>query len=167
LSISLEPTASKPQTSFLASRTHLMLIVVALLFPRLTVAECVLVSLGDIAEHTAVVFSGTVTDVTVNAASAWPSEIVTFDVDRVWKGVSTRQVVIYSFTRSVEPFHFTIGTRYVTLAHIQTAEERNLFGLAASGPPTFGMGQCGDGTREYTIFAAEVAELGPGREPGQ
>ena len=139
----------------------------ALLFPRLMFAECVSIRLGTIAEDAAVVFSGTVTNVTANAASEWPSEIVTFDVDRVWKGVLTKQFVIYSFTRTPERFDFKIGTKYVTLAHVQTAEERNLFGLAASGPPTFGVGPCGDGTREYTVFAAEVAALGPGREPGR
>jgi hypothetical protein len=144
-----------------------VLIVVALLFPRPIFAECVALRLSNIVGDAAVVFSGSVTNVTANVASEWPSEIVTFDVDRVWKGVPTKRFVIYSFTRTLERFRFQIGTKYVALAHLQTAEERNLFGLAASAPPTFGVGGCGDGTREYATFATEVAELGPGREPGR
>lgn len=111
------------------------------------------------------VFSGTVLKISANTASAWGGQIITVDVDRVWKGAPTKQFVIYSFTRTPERFEFTIGEKYVVLAHIQTAEERTEFGLIASQPPTFGVGDCGDGTVRYKLVEVEVADLGPGRPP--
>jgi hypothetical protein len=121
--------------------------------------------LRPIAAHAAVVFSGTVMMVTVNAASESGGQIITFDIDRVWKGSATKHLVIYSFTRTPEPFDFTVGTKYVILAHTQTAEERAVFGVPASEPPTFGVGQCGEGTRAVEYAKAEIADLGPGRAP--
>jgi hypothetical protein len=146
-------------------RTRLLLFVLPLLLPRLTFAECVGMPIRPIADQAAVVFSGTVMKVTTNTASEWGGQIVTFDVDRVWKGSPTKQFVIYSFTRTPEPFQFTVGTKYVVLAHTQTTEERTQFGLAASEPATFGVGQCGEGTRTYEHAKAELADLGAGRAP--
>lgn len=120
-----------------------MLIGLPLLLPRLTFAECIGMPLRPIVDQAAVVFSGTVVKVTANTASACGGQIITFDVDRVWKGSPTKHFVIYSFTRTPEPFQFTVGTKYVVPAHLQTTEERTQFGLGASEPPTFGVGQCG------------------------
>jgi hypothetical protein len=142
-----------------------MLIGLPLLLPRLTFAECIGMPLRSIADQAAVMFSGTVVKIAANAASDWGGQVITFDVDRVWKGPLTKQFVIYSFTRTPEPFQFTVGTKYVVAAHIQTTEERTQFGLAASESPTFGVGQCGDGTRAYEYAQAEIPDLGPGRSP--
>lgn len=147
------------------SRTRLLLLALPLLLPRPTFAECVGLPVRLIADHAAVVFSGTVIEVASNTASEWGGQIITFDVDRVWKGSPTKQFVMYSFTRTPEPFQFKVGTKYVVLGHTQTTEERQQFGLAASEPPTFGVGQCGDGTRTYESAKAELADLGRGRAP--
>jgi hypothetical protein len=149
------------------SRTRLLLVVLPLLLsvPRPTVAECIGMPIRPIADQAALVFGGTVMNIAANTASGWGGQIITFDVDRVWKGSPTKQFVIYSFTRTPEPFEFTIGTKYVVLAHIQTTEERTHFGLAASAPATFGVGQCGEGTRTYEHAKTEIADLGPGRAP--
>jgi hypothetical protein len=53
----------------------------------------------------------------------------------------------------------------VVPAHTQTTEERKEFDLIASEAPTFGVGACGDGTVNYTLVGAEIADLGPGRPP--
>ena len=66
-------------------RTPLVLIALLLLLPRLTYAECIAMPLRPIVDQAAVVFSGTVVKVTANTASAWGGQIITFDVDRVWK----------------------------------------------------------------------------------
>ena len=147
------------------ARTRLLWLALPLLLPRPTFAECIGMPLRPIADHAAVVFSGTVIKAAANTASEWGGQIITFDVDRVWKGSATKHFVIYSFTRTPEPFQFTVGTKYVVLAHTQTTEERAQFGLAASEPATFGVGQCGEGTRTYENAKAEIAELGPGRAP--
>jgi hypothetical protein len=142
-----------------------LLLIGLILLPRLTFAECVFMPLRPIADEAAIVFSGTVMNVAANTASEWGGQIVTFDVDRVWKGSPTKEFVIYSFTRTPEPFPFTMGTKYVVPAHTQTTEERTEFGLPASGPQTFGVGGCGGGTRTYEQAKGDIADLGPGRAP--
>jgi hypothetical protein len=57
-----------------------------LLLPRLTFAECIGMRLHEIADRASVVFSGTVVKISSNTTSAWGGQIITFDVDRVWKG---------------------------------------------------------------------------------
>jgi hypothetical protein len=79
--------------------------------PRLTFAECVTMRICLTADQAAVVFSGTVVKVAANTASAWGGHIVTFDVDRVWKGAPTKQFVIYSFSHTPDRFEFTVGEK--------------------------------------------------------
>jgi hypothetical protein len=141
------------------------LVALLLLLPRLTFAECIGNRLHLLADHASVVFSGTVVRISANTASAWGGQIITFDVDRVWKGAPTKQSVIYSFTRTPDRFEFTVGEEYVVFAHIQTTEERTEFGMIASEKPTFGVGQCGDGTIRYKLVEVGIADLGPGRPP--
>jgi hypothetical protein len=80
----------------------------------------------------------------------------------------TRRFVIYSVAPyRAEHFQFTAGMRYIVLAHVQTAEERDQFGFAGSTPLTFGVGNCGDGTREYSRFKTELTQLGRGTAPAR
>jgi hypothetical protein len=133
--------------------------------PSFVSAECVQVGLKTAALYADVVFSGTVMSVSKNPASAGPGEIITFDVDRGWKGSVPKRFVLRSFTRTPEPFRFDVGTKYVVLAHKQTMDERELFGVPTSSPDTYGVAQCGDGTRVFAAAQNELNELGSGRPP--
>ena len=146
--------------------TRFVLIVVALAVPRVAFSECVTLSMSEAVKSAAIVFTGTMTNVTATKVVDWPGEIATFNVDRVWKGPVTKRFVIYSAAPySLEFFHFALGMRYIVLAHAHTAAERKQFGIAVSTPPTFGVGGCGGGTREFSRFKAELAQLGPGTAP--
>lgn len=128
-------------------------------------AECVTVNVRTVADGSALVFSGTVTRIEQTAVSKWGSEVVRFNVDRVWKGSPGKEVAIYNFKRTVEPFTFSPGTKYLVFAQRQTAEERADFGLTTTGPATFGVGQCGGGTRTFESTKGEIGSLGAGRAP--
>jgi hypothetical protein len=135
-----------------------------ILVPSLAFAECVRVSLRDNIRPAAVAFSGTATNIVTNAASEWPGTIVTFDVDRVWKGSVTRRFVVYSFTRTPEGTSFTAGKKYMVFAHSPTTQEND--DLRLNTTQAFVVGQCGDGTREFMLVrAADLAELGAGNAP--
>jgi hypothetical protein len=135
-----------------------------ILVPSLAFAECIRVSLHDRIRPAAVAFSGTATNVVANAASEWPGTIVTFDVDRVWKGSVTRRFMVHSFTRTPEGISFTAGKKYLVFAHSPTTEENDDLRLKTT--PAFVVGQCGDGTEEFMLIpAADLAELGAGNVP--
>lgn len=150
------------------TRTHLLMTFALFLVPHMSLAECVTVSVSGSARFAAVVFSGTAMNVAVNTASEWPSTIVAFDVDRVWKGEVTKQFVVYSFTRTTEGLDFKAGKKYLVLAHAQTPNEREDLKLVATPLPVFVVGQCGDGTREMArIPAPEIADMGPWTAPSR
>jgi len=65
------------------------------------------------------------------------TQVVTFDVDQVWKGPVTRHQVIYH-PLSAESRMFTVGDRLVVFAHELSGENRQLVGLDTAGPPAFG-----------------------------
>jgi hypothetical protein len=133
--------------------------------PRPAFAECVTLDVRSVANESALVLSGTVNRIESAAVSKWGSEVVWLDVDRIWKGSPGKEVAIYNFKRTVEPFIFSTGTKYLVFAHRQTAEERADFGLPAMGPATYGVGTCGGGTRLYESAKGEIAVLGAGRAP--
>ena len=136
----------------------------ALLFlPRSGLAECLTLDIRTVANGSAMVFSGTVTKIEPRAGSEWGSEVVTFDVDRAWKGSPRKEFVIYNFMNPAEPFIFSVGTKYLVFAHRQTPEERAEFGFPRSGRATFGVRTCGDGTRIYANTISEIGALGAGR----
>ena len=148
-------------------RTGLLLVTVILLFPSRTTAECIAAPPAFFAEHATVVFSGTVTRVEPVNGSAWAQEraqFVSFNVDRVWKGKARTQFAVYSFTRSVERYALSTGTRYLVFAHAPSEQERSDLNLAER--EAFVVGQCGDGTRVFReVLPDELAELGPGSAP--
>ena len=148
------------------SEMRFLLGLVAVLVPHIAVAECVFLRANLTAKSAALVFSGTATNIAANDASEWPSAIITFDVDKVWKGPVTKQFVVYSFTRTVEPFTFKVGQEYLVFAHAQTEAERQDLNLGITERQVFVVGQCGDGTREMAMVTPqEIMELGPASGP--
>jgi hypothetical protein len=136
-----------------------------ILVPRLAFAECLRrVPLHYSIGPAAVAFSGTATNIVSNAGSERPGTIVTFDVDRVWKGSVTRRFMVYSFTRTPDGMSFSVGKKYVVFAHSPTAGESD--DLRLNTTPAFVVGVCGDGTEELMLVpVAEFAELGEGNAP--
>jgi hypothetical protein len=108
-------------------------------------------------------FGGTVVDVRREDAAI----IVTFDVDRVWKGTISKRTTVYrpnpasGDSRQV----FDSGERYVVLAHSMTATERAQFRADAASQDALAVGLCGDGSRPFTVAEREFADIGPGKPP--
>ena len=113
--------------------------------------------------ETTAVFSGTV----VEARHPDAAVIVTFEVDRVWKGAISKRTALYrpnpasTDSRQV----FDLGERYVVLAHSLTAAERAQFHIETAPPDALAVGLCGDGSRPFKFAEPELTELGPGRPP--
>jgi hypothetical protein len=116
-------------------------------------------------DEVAVVFSGTVVDLQRLHAA----QVVTFDVDRVWKGDVTKRFVIYrppGVPPSGWPEPFSLRARFIVVAHRLSAVERA--DLRVGVPPdSFGTGLCGNGSRPFSLAEKwnELRDLGPGREP--
>ena len=108
-------------------------------------------------------FSGTV-------ATAHPTDtavMVTFEVDRVWKGAISKRTVVYR-PNPVTPDSrqvFDVGERYVEVAHRLTAAEREQFHDDTAPPDALAVGLCGDGSRPFTFAERDLVDLGPGRPP--
>ena len=149
----------------------LLLIAVSTLVSRPAFAECLDVDIHTFAELAGVVFSGTVTRMESRSVSkkltgqAMRGEAITFAVDRVWKGSPSKQFVVYNIRYSIESIAFMANTKYLVFAYRHSKEERTALGLAASGPPTFGIGLCGQGTRFYERAKDDIPKLGVGRTP--
>jgi hypothetical protein len=113
--------------------------------------------------ETTAVFSGTV----ATARHPDAAVIVTFDVDRVWKGAISKRTVVYrpNPVTSDERQVFALGERYVVVAHRLTAAEREQFRADTSPPEVLGVGLCGDGSRSLAFAQPELIELGAGRPP--
>src|SRR5438128_975061 len=122
------------------TKMNVFVALVAVLMPRIAAADCITIQAALQAKSAAVVFSGTTTNITPNAASNWPSTIVMFDVDRVWKGSVAKRFVVYSFTRTPEPFIFHAGETYLVFAHARTEMERQDLTQSVGEPPTFVVG---------------------------
>lgn len=113
--------------------------------------------------ETTAVFSGIV----ATARHPDAAVIVTFDVDRVWKGAISKRTVVYR-PNPVTPDSrqvFDLGERYVVVAHRVTAAEREQFHLDTALPDALAVGLCGDGSRPFKFAEPELVELGPGRPP--
>ena len=106
------------------------------------------------------VFSGTVSRV---EKQEW-AEVVTFNVDRVWKGNAPSVTTVYRPIYS-ERVDFEVGEKYFVLAHEFTPTERAEFRVAASATDGIAIGPCGDGTRHFSIAEPELPQLGAGHAP--
>jgi hypothetical protein len=108
--------------------------------------------------------------------------IMTFEVDRVWKGTVSRQVVLYQpiprpgarppASGGLKPFKgglrpFDMIRPFIVLAHLLNAQERREFGVDAADTRSLATSMCGDGSRPYSVAQefGEVKSLGPGRGP--
>jgi len=113
----------------------------------------ILVSLGNIAAapecisgagvttrrafgYSSLVFHGRVIQITDPHAPAF-TQVLTLDVDKVWKGAVTKRQVIYHAV-SVESRVFSSSDRLVVFARELSGDDRVLVGLPLAGPPAFG-----------------------------
>jgi hypothetical protein len=102
-------------------------VLLAALFPTSVGAVCVQMPLeyhlSD--DSTEAVFRGTIRDVQMVP----PGQIVTFEVERVWKGRVSRTVITYnSLSGGYEERKFMRGERYLVMAHRLNAMSRARFG---------------------------------------
>jgi len=131
------------------------------LSPAVVTAECPLmtVSQGMALPTTVAVFSGTVSDVEESAGAA--AHVVTFDVQRVWKGTLTKRVSLYQSNTS-EAIPFSAGVPYLIVAYRLHPEERDLSGTIRRAS-TLGIVTCASMTLEHAERRGDLREIGPGR----
>ena len=112
-------------------------------------------------------FSGTVTDV----QGIDTFLVVTFDVERVWKGDLPKRLVIYRPAPRSGPelggssvtMYFEMGKRYVVVARHLNATERTQVG-AERNPDALATEMCGGGSRPFEL-ASGLGDLGAGWAP--
>ena len=144
-----------------------MVVLAGAAFPRLAAAQCVIMPLDNRADHWPdVAFSGTVQRIqTVRAG-----EIVTFDVDRVYKGQVDQHVVVFNWQHppvleGIVTFELT--KRYLVLAHRQNAEERTQFATPGEGTETLGLQGCDVYTFGQSSDAQNILRGAHGYSPRQ
>jgi hypothetical protein len=134
-------------------------------FPRSAGAQCVIFPLDDPAyKWVGVAFVGTVQQVQVVPAG----QIVTFAVDRVYKGQVDAHVVVYNWQRSVVQegvVTFELANRYLVLAHRQSPEERERFAMPIKGTETLGSQGCGAYPVEHGSYVQDILRGALGYPP--
>jgi hypothetical protein len=116
------------------------------------------------------IFDGTILDIQRRELAL----VVTFEVNRVWKGDVTKRQVVYRGTRlpigqrsgsSTRLKQFEeVGKRHIVIAHQLTEIERVELGLTSTDTANLATGFCGDGSRPVEV-AGSIDALGPGRAP--
>jgi len=121
------------------------------------------------------VFSGTVAGVQALDAV----QLVTFDVDGIWKGDVGKRAFVYrpsykpppkgsptaATLSSGGPRSFEIGQRYLVMANLLSDQEKAEFKVEAK-PGSLAVDSCGGGSRPFKVFANnDLKEMGPGRKP--
>lgn len=131
------------------------------LSPAVVSAECPLMTVaqGMAMRTTVAVFSGTVSDIEESAGAA--THLVTFDVQRVWKGTPTKRVPLYQPNTS-EAIPFSAGVPYLIVAYRLNPEERDLSGTIRRAA-TLGIVTCASMTLEHAEQRGDLREIGPGR----
>jgi len=128
-------------------------------------AECVGFPLEHYKEHADLVFSGAIRELRDLDAGR---TLVTFEVDRVWKGDVGQRVVLHQTLDSIDSFRFvgaTAGKEYLVFASRLGPAHRALFELTA---PTdaFSVPVCGGGTRALLeVDQGTLRQLGRARNP--
>ena len=90
-------------------------------------------------------------------------QVVTFDVERVWKGALPKRVTLYQLNTS-EAIAFSAGARYVIVAVRETDSERERFRISQPAN-MLSITPCGSRLFEEAERLGELRELGPGRLP--
>jgi hypothetical protein len=131
------------------------------LSPSAVSAECPLMtaSQGMAMPTTVAVFSGTVIDIEESAGAA--TYLVTFDVQRVWKGTLTKRVSLYQSNTS-DAIPFSAGVPYLIVAYRLRPEERDVSGTIRRAA-TLGIVTCASMTLEHAERRGDLREIGPGR----
>ena len=131
------------------------------LSPAVASAECpaMTVSQGMALPTTVAVFSGTVSDIEESAGAV--AHVVTFDVQRVWKGTLTKQVSLYQLN-TMDAIPFSAGVPYLIVAYRLPPEEREVSGTIQRAT-TLGVATCVSRTLEQAERLGDLRELGPGR----
>jgi hypothetical protein len=108
---------------------------------------------------TVAVFSGTVSEIEEGAGAV--GHVVTFDVQRVWKGSVTKRVSLYQLNTS-DAIEFSAGVAYLIAAYRLPPEQREVSG-AIRRATTLAISSCFSRTLEQAERRGDVRELGPGR----
>jgi hypothetical protein len=118
------------------------------------------VDVPQVFRHADLVFSGTL-------RKAEYGEKLTFEADRIWKGVVKRQVVVYD-----EPLHryagryvYVVGERYLLFASLLTPDGRTMSNVPSNEDQAFGIPpSCGAPPRPLTLVP-ELDKIARGRKP--
>lgn len=115
-------------------------------------------------ESAALVFVGTA--LTIERAGS--TEIVTFDVERVWKGPVKERTTVYrplaSTSGNAEPPSVFVRGRNIVIAHHLDGAERRALGID-DREDALGTSTCGDGSRPLASTEPDLGKLGPGGGP--
>ena len=141
---------------------HLALVaLVCALTPAAAGAECAPVAMSQAmaAPTTVAVFSGTVSEIEESAGAL--AHVVTFDVQRVWKGNVAKRMSV-SQVNTTDAIEFSAGVPYLIAAYRLPPEQREASG-AIRRATTLGIASCFSRTLEQAERRGDLRELGPGR----
>jgi hypothetical protein len=130
--------------------------------PAIANGQCPLIPLSEALARplTEAVFSGTVTEI-VDAPNG-RGYVVTFDVQRIWKGTVAKSVSLYQ-TNSSEAIEFRKGERFIVVAvrpyDIQLEAGQPL------PPPLLHVSDCASVPLEQAERNGQLRSLGRGRPP--
>src|SRR5688572_21402632 len=144
-----------------AAFIHIMVVGVATgLSPAVASAECAFVTISQAiaSPTTVVVFSGTVSEIEESAGAL--AHVVTFDVQRVWKGTVTKRMSL-SQVNTTDAIEFSAGVPYLIAAYRLPPEQREVSG-AIRRATTLGIASCFSRTLEQAERRGDLRELGPG-----
>jgi len=139
-------------------------------------AQCPLVSAAQGKSISTAIFTGEATTIT----NLHFSQIVTFNVERVWQGMVGKELTAYQTVSSEEP-RFVVGMRYLVFAHPRDLSS-GLFDLSLPGigPDArlkidedkqslaqidLGMIGCLSGPADALLGQHLIGELGPSHSP--
>ena len=127
-------------------------------------AECVGFPLKHYVKYADLVFSGTIDELEPLDSTR---TIVTFEVDRVWKGNVRRQTVLHHALEGIDSFRLigaSTGSKYLVFATRLNARQRQQFELSER-QDAFGIPTCGGGTHKLDADDTMLRRLGRGRKP--
>lgn len=109
---------------------------------------------------TVAVFSATVIEIEESAGAL--AHVVTFEVQRVWKGTVAKRVSL-SQVNTTDAIEFSAGVPYLIAAYRLPPEQREVSG-AIRRATTLGIASCFSRTLEQAERRGDLREMGPGRQ---